>query len=117
LVFADSERLAGKDRGHARGQLRSILSRLRNHVGARPVLLAWAKADVEVPRGIAESLLVALRESIPHAQEAKITKARPNSILEVASSLVIEALRAPRAAPLVLSPLENSPYGAFRGHR
>ncbi len=116
LVFADSARLSGPERGKARGQLRSLLERMRNHVGSRPVSFVWAKADMAVPVGIAESLRTALQENLPRAQEASVTKNQPNSIIQATSSLLAETWTAPRAEPLLTPLLEDTPFGSFRGY-
>jgi hypothetical protein len=116
LIFADSARLAGPERGAARGQLRGILERLRGHVARRPVHLVWAKADNPVPEGIAQSIRASLKDTLSHAREAQVTNARSANMLEVASAILIASLHPPLAPPILTPVVEPTAFGTFRGH-
>lgn len=48
LVFADVDRLNGQNRGPAREEMIRILQRLGDGLGARPVAIAWSKADLSL---------------------------------------------------------------------
>lgn len=56
LVFADSEALAGPQRGEARSLLSLLIQRAGTNRRGRPTAVVWAKADVEVPEKIRRSV-------------------------------------------------------------
>ncbi len=56
LVFADSEALAGPMRGEARSLLSLLIQRVGTNRRGRPTAAVWAKADIEVPERIRQSV-------------------------------------------------------------
>jgi Double-GTPase 2 len=48
MVFADAKRLSGSERGPAREEVNRILQRLGDGLRARPVAIAWSKADLPI---------------------------------------------------------------------
>jgi hypothetical protein len=115
LVFADSERLCGSDRGQARNILRQLLERLGSHVGERPVQLIWAKDDHEPKEGIQNLIRRTLNERIPHAIEGKISTTRPNSMVRALDSILRSAWTPLPSKPLEEPVLELNSFTAYRG--
>lgn len=115
LVVADSDRLSGEKRGEARHATRQLIERLRNHVGERPVVLVWTKADKTVPEGIRGAIRRALAE-LPQNCEASATVDQP-ATLAAAVEVAIERAWLPPRAPRFEAPVvRQDPFAAFRGH-
>jgi Double-GTPase 2 len=57
VVIADSDGLAGPDRGAARNILLQLLQRIGHELRGRPVAMVWSKSDVEVSPAIREVVL------------------------------------------------------------
>ena len=64
LVVADSEGLAGPERGSSRNVLTQILQRVGAEREGRPVALVWAKSDVEVPESMRSTIAMAARQHL-----------------------------------------------------
>jgi hypothetical protein len=64
LLFADRERLAGAQRGPARGEIKELADRLTHRLGSRPLGLVWAKADVPNDRS---QFLADISQHLQHA--------------------------------------------------
>ena len=56
LLLADSDALAGPDRGEARIVLSALARRLGAEVRGRPVAVVWSKSDIAVPDSIRAAL-------------------------------------------------------------
>ncbi|WP_348652732.1 hypothetical protein [Polyangium sp. 6x1] len=117
LVFADCIRLSGPKRGQARNDTRQLLERLGNHVGHRPTVLVWAKADHAPPDGIRTAICRVLNELVPHAIEVESRIDQRETLV-----LALEAALRPAWIPLRARPvddpiLNHEPFAAYRGTR
>ena len=75
-VLNDSEALAGPDRGAYRSQQSRLIGRMGDALGGRPVVVVWAKSDVEVAPGLRRQLTRQSGRFLPHSTELDVT-ARP----------------------------------------
>lgn len=69
LVMADSEALAGSDRGTARSILQQLLQRVGHERRGRPVALVWSKADIDIPEGVRATLREAAEQHLGNHHE------------------------------------------------
>ncbi len=67
LIIADSEALAGKDKGNARHELQLLINRVATICRARPVALVWTKSDVQVDENMRDAVQKMLLRHIPAA--------------------------------------------------
>ncbi|WNV06455.1 hypothetical protein RP726_08625 [Candidatus Methylospira mobilis] len=116
LVFADSQKLSGGERGVARNDLRQLIERLGNHVTNRPTALVWAKDDHQPSDTICEAIRRALYEQIPHSYETKCSANRPGSLLAALETVINSAWNKPRANAVATPVCSHQPFSAFRGH-
>lgn len=117
LVLADCLRLCGPKRGPARHDIRQLLERLGNHVGNRPTVLVWAKADNHPPEGIRDAIRRALKDLIPHATEVGSSTEQRETIATALEAALRPAWLPPRARPVTEPILQHQPFAAFRGAR
>jgi len=117
LVLADCLRLCGPKRGQGRKDVRQLLERLGNHVGNRPTVLVWAKADHHPPEGIRGAIRRALNELVPHATEVESSTEQRETIVTTLEAALRPAWAPPRARPVAEPILQHEPFAAFRGHR
>jgi len=117
LVLADSARLSGSTRGQARNEIRQLLERLGNHVGSRPTVLVWSKADHKPSGGILEALRRTLIEHIPHATQVESSTESRETLTTALEAALREAWTPPRASPVLEPVLQHQPFAAFRGTR
>jgi hypothetical protein len=115
LVLADCERLCGPERGSTRSDTRKLLERLGNHVGERPTVLVWAKADNQPNHGIREAIRKTLKEQVPHATEVEATTERPGSLSEALEAVLRPAWSRLPARVIVEPILQHQSFAAFRG--
>lgn len=73
LLLADSESLAGPQRGHARNLMQLIARRLGAERDGRPTALVWSKADVVVSSEIRTAVIEAVRRVVPDAAEFSVS--------------------------------------------
>lgn len=116
LVLADCERLCGPERGTMRSGMRKLLERLGNHVGARPTVLVWSKADASPSGEIKKVIRDTLMSRIPHAREAESTTQNIDTLSSALAEALMPAWAGPRAQPIVEPVLRVEPFGAFRGN-
>ncbi|TMO84503.1 hypothetical protein CWC15_10790 [Pseudoalteromonas spongiae] len=116
LVFADCEKLSGEDRSTARRELRTIIERLGEVVGSKPVILIWAKSEHHPPEGIKRAIKRALEENLPQAIEKKVSVSEPSSFQIALDSLIKKAWHPFKGQNIVEPILNNTPFYAFRGH-
>jgi hypothetical protein len=117
LVLADSARLSGPTRGQTRNEVRQLLERLGNHVGHRPTVLVWSKADHKPGESIREALRRTLTEHIPHATQIESSTESRETLVTVLEAVLREAWTPPRASPVIEPVLQHQPFAAFRGTR
>jgi hypothetical protein len=117
LVLADSARLSGSTRGQARNEVRQLLERLGNHVGSRPTVLVWSKADHKPSEGIREALRRTLTEHIPHAMQVESSTESRETLATALEATLRETWNPPRASPVLEPVLQHQPFAAFRGTR
>ena len=68
VLVADSEELAGTERGTARDDLKDLFNRLINNINERPIALAWTKSDIAIRPAMRENIMEHLQignEAIP----------------------------------------------------
>jgi hypothetical protein len=120
LVFADSKRLSGKERGKARNELRQLIERLGSYVNERPVVVVWSKSDefaeAGIPEGIKKAIKRALNENIPHAVELKTSIKDPETLTKVLATVLDKVWQPNFAKPIIEPVLNHQPFSAFRGH-
>ncbi|MDH5925054.1 hypothetical protein L8S13_01990 [Vibrio lentus] len=116
IIFADSEKLSGKERGQARSDLRQLIERLGNHAGNRPAILAWAKNDQKPPEKMVASIRRALNENITNSKEVEISVTEPDSLTEAFSVVLGETWTPPLALSIIEPVHKQDPFSAFRGH-
>lgn len=118
LVVADCRRLAGKDRGNARHELRLLLERLGKHVAGRPVVLVWTKHEFDVPDGIRRSITDVLASSFPEAVQLTSSVSTPDTFVEVLSTIIKSTLKSEQKVqpPITEHVLRTDSFMAFRGH-
>lgn len=86
LLLADSEALAGPDRGTARNDLYQLGQRLSDHLVGRPLAVVWSKADQEVPATMQDALRKQFASYFPNYSEWSISiyptpeKSQPSEI-------------------------------------
>jgi hypothetical protein len=73
LLVADSESLAGPQRGNARNLMQLLVQRLGAERGGRPTALVWSKADIMVPHEIRATVTEAVRRAVPDAEEFSVS--------------------------------------------
>lgn len=73
LVIADSQALAGPDRGQARVALVNLLRRIGTEAVGRPVALVWTKCDVAVSPEMETRIKEAAQRSLGHCQEFRVS--------------------------------------------
>lgn len=115
IVLADCARLAGPERGAARGQIRGLLERLGEHACGRPVTLVWSKSDVMVGPDMQATVRATLRRHLGHADEHATGIYDPGSTAGVFEGALRAELHAGRHAPWVAPIVELTPFGAYRG--
>lgn len=73
LVIADSQALAGPDRGQARVALVNLLRRIGTEAVGRPVALVWTKCDVAVSPEMETRIKEAAQRSLGQFQEFRVS--------------------------------------------
>jgi hypothetical protein len=73
LVFADSDALSGAMRGEARSLLSMLVQRVGSNRRGRPTAAVWAKADIQVPARIKQSVDDTFRSYIGDAPSFRIS--------------------------------------------
>ncbi|MDH5179614.1 MAG: GTPase domain-containing protein [Gammaproteobacteria bacterium] len=116
IIMADCDRLSGDQRGTARRETRELIERLGNHVENRPVILAWAKSDINPSEKIQEAIRRSLNDCIPHAVELNTTTSNHETLLEALSQAVNLAWYPPSVGEVISPVMCSKPYHAFRGH-
>lgn len=115
LVLADCERLCGPKRGHTRKEIRELLERLGDHVGERPTVLVWAKADHKPGEAIRDAIRHTLKERIPHSIEIESSTQQPESLSAALEAALLPAWTPPRARPVMEPILRDQPFAVYRG--
>jgi hypothetical protein len=69
LLVADCEALSGEDKGSARAILQMLARRIAAVRRDRPIILVWAKSDVQISQDIEEAVREAVYSQIPDAEE------------------------------------------------
>jgi len=93
ILLIDSEALAGNGKGTARSRHLSLIERLGDEAGNRPVAVVWSKADVEVSQDLRDTLQESVRNNIGNvmeftvsieetSQHPKLALSKPTDILE-----------------------------------
>jgi hypothetical protein len=116
LVFADSVKLQGQQRGTEREALRQLLERLGNHVGTRPTTLVWSKHEEAPPDGIRNAILATQQKCVPHAQTCAATVTDPGSLTRALESVLLSVWAPPAAHPVVPPVVDHRPFAAYRGN-
>lgn len=115
LVFADSDTLAGKDRGPAKGELINLIGRISTIIENRPASVVWAKSDISVPTGIKSVIDNAQNNNLPGSSSWEVSYKKPKTIQKAVSDIINLAAQ-PRFSSRILEPVvEISPFLAFRG--
>ncbi|MGB3827615.1 MAG: hypothetical protein WA962_02460, partial [Ornithinimicrobium sp.] len=121
-VLNDSEALAGPDRGTYRSQQSRLIGRMGDVADERPIVVVWAKSDVEVAPGLRNQLARQASRFLPNSTTFDVT-ARPEkwdeasvrSFLKLFETLLDAPLTKP--APLHIPSLHPAdPLLSFRGH-
>jgi len=73
LLLADREALSGREMGVARGNIQALAQRLGSERAARPVALAWTKADIAISADMETSVRHSVRRFIPDAEEFQVS--------------------------------------------
>ena len=115
MVLADCLRLAGEQRGQARGQTLRLLERLGKHVRDRPVVFVWSKSDVAVATDMQATIRSTLKRQSGHALERTSSIHDHASTAEVFETLLGPTLHAAPRLPWITPVVEYTPFGAFRG--
>lgn len=124
MLFADSEALAGPNRGEARNRFRALAERLGSEAQGRRVALVWSKADIDVPIRMRDTINDIYNGLFPEGIEFRVsvkvghpfdnTTGRP--FLDLAHWAVLPHLRLPRPPVAVSVQRPDDPFFAFRGH-
>lgn len=121
-VLNDSEALAGPDRGIYRSQQSRLIGRTGDAARDRPIVVVWAKSDVEVPPGLREQLNQQARRFLTDSSTLAVT-ARPGEWDEAAARSFLKLFEdLLDAAPAEPVPLDTpalhptDPLLSFRGH-
>jgi hypothetical protein len=69
LLVADCKALSGNDRGSARATLQMLARRISAARRDRPIILVWAKSDVEISQDIEKTVREAVHSQIPDVEE------------------------------------------------
>ncbi len=77
LVIADSQALAGPDRGKARVALSNLLRRVGAEAAGRPIAFVWTKCDVVVPAEMEVRIKEAAERSLGRFQEFRVSMFPP----------------------------------------
>jgi hypothetical protein len=77
LVIADSQALAGPDRGQARVALGNLLRRVGAEAASRPIALVWTKCDVVVSAEMEVRIKEAAQRSLGHFHEFRVSMHPP----------------------------------------
>jgi hypothetical protein len=92
ILLIDSAALAGEEKGIARSRHLSLIERLGDEAGNRPVAVVWSKADVEVSQDLRATLQKSVRSNIGNmvefavsveetSQHPELDLSNPNDIL------------------------------------
>jgi Double-GTPase 2 len=73
ILLADSEALAGAERGQRVARLRDLTSRVGQYAGDRRVAVVWSKADIEVREEIRGRLRETFRRELPGHREFSVS--------------------------------------------
>lgn len=73
LVIADSQALAGPQRGQARGATIDLLRRVGGELQGRPAALVWTKSDIHVPEEIEAAVREAAKRSLVNHAEFRVS--------------------------------------------
>ena len=73
LVIADSQALAGPDRGEARVALIDLLRRVGQDAAGRPVALVWTKCDVTVSTEMQARIKEAAQRSLKDHEQFRVS--------------------------------------------
>ncbi|MBT9495257.1 MAG: hypothetical protein IV107_23545 [Paucibacter sp.] len=73
LVIADSQALAGPDRGQTRVALSNLLRRIGTEAAGRPIALVWTKCDVTVSPEMEARIKDAAQRSLGHFREFRVS--------------------------------------------
>ena len=118
LLFADSQALAGSQRGVARAKLTDLMRRLGSEAKGRPVTFIWAKSDVILKEDIQNQLKLACRDLMPLAKECSIsihTEAGCNQISTLVGEL-LDSLIFQKIPKVLEEPrIDTSPFLVYRG--
>lgn len=92
ILIADCEKLSSRERGIARKELLTLISRLTVYTTNKPFLLLWTKTDIanksQLPTEILSSIQNRLYSCMPHAIEYEISKANQESAIEALNALL-----------------------------
>ncbi len=116
LIFADCDKLGGEDRSTARRELRTIIERLGESVGARPVILVWAKSDNQPNESIKRAIQTSLKTNIPQAKEVEVSVTDPISFINALELILLKSWASNYCEPILEPILDNTLFLAFRGH-
>jgi len=81
LIAADSEALGGANKGIARHELQSLISRVAGIRNKRPVALVWMKSDINVTDAMRSSISGVARMRIPDIQEFDVNVVDGHEVL------------------------------------
>lgn len=115
ILLADSEALAGPERGVARGDYESLAARLASVAGNRPVVPVQTKADVAVPHQI-QAHITDLNTRLFGAETVRVSvHGRDSGSVTAPSDLGIAAALAPRHVRVANDQARsNDPFLAYR---
>jgi hypothetical protein len=78
LLLADCAALSGQERGSARSAIQVLARRVGASRRGRPVILVWAKSDIQLPAEIEKSVRDAVKSQIPDMEEFSVSmRAQP----------------------------------------
>ncbi|CAG9298183.1 TRAFAC clade GTPase domain-containing protein [Celerinatantimonas diazotrophica] len=115
IIFADSEKLSGSERGQARNELRQLIERLSDHIGDKPVFLFWAKSDQKPNKTIVSNIRKTLSEKVNNSHELSVSVENNESLVQALSSVIHEVWLSPLADQIKEPVCIHSPFYAFRG--
>jgi len=123
MLFVDSEKLAGAERGQVRARLITLAERLANEAGDRPIAVVWAKSDIEVPHPIVTALENKFRMLFRTYKEFKVSIHTENGqrrkfqdpFLELLGWLLCDDRNSITGIPHLQVLNANDPFLAFRG--
>jgi double-GTPase-like protein len=69
LLVADCAALSAKDKGSARATLQMLARRVAAVRSERPIILVWAKSDIQISQDVEQAVREAVHSQIPDAQE------------------------------------------------